>query len=125
MTDKEEQIQDELSRTYLDITKGGSMFDNIDTFVALSRRNTSVKEVELFPFDIDVGNYDFWDKVGEILGNFMELQTINFHFLPDGLDEAHRPDWEILTRILQHLRRKVALYSSSMDCDAETEESKI
>jgi hypothetical protein len=39
--------------------------------------------VELYPlFDIDAENYEFWDKVGQIVGNLTELETINFHFPP-------------------------------------------
>jgi hypothetical protein len=69
MEDKEKQIRDELSRSrgYLEIAKEYPfMFDNIDSFVALSRENTSVKYVDLFPFDSDPGNYEFWVKSSEI-----------------------------------------------------------
>jgi hypothetical protein len=37
------------------------MFDNIDSFVAMSRENTSVTIVKLYPFDSDAGDYEFWD----------------------------------------------------------------
>jgi hypothetical protein len=52
--------------------KGRSfMVDNIDSFVARILR--SVQEVKLYPFHNDAGNYEFWDKVGAIVGNLMEL----------------------------------------------------
>lgn len=51
---------------------------------------------------------------GSNRGNFMELHSLSIHFLPDG-DEAHIPDWEILTRILRKLRRKVGLCSITVD----------
>jgi hypothetical protein len=125
MEDELQQIRDELSRQYMIIAKGAPF--NIDSFVARTRENTSVHTVELYPFDSDAGNYEFWDKMGQIVGNLMELQTLNIHFLPyaessDYRDEAHVPDWEILTRILRHLRRKIVLSSSIEDYDAESEE---
>jgi hypothetical protein len=58
------------------------MFDNIDSFVTLSRENSSVIDVMLYPFDVDAGNYDFWDKAGQIVGNLMELRIVNIFFLP-------------------------------------------
>jgi hypothetical protein len=117
MEDEEEQIRDELSRQYMIIAKGAPF--NIDSFVTLSRENTSVHTVELYPFDNDAGNYEFWDKMGEIVGNLTELQTLNIHFLPyseseDG-GEALRADWKILVRILRYLRHKVTLCSVT-DC---------
>jgi hypothetical protein len=107
-----QRIPEYLSESDLEITKGRSfLFDNIDSFVALSRENTCVKEVDLYPFDSDLGNYEVWDKVGQMVGNLTELQTIAIHFDSDryGNWENCSPDWEILTRILRYLRRKVAL----------------
>jgi hypothetical protein len=72
------------------------MFDNIGSFVAPSRDNASVKRVHLYPFDTNAGNYEFWDKVGQIVGNIRELLTLSIQF--NG-DEARMPHWEILTRI--------------------------
>jgi hypothetical protein len=113
---KEKQVRDELSKIVLEIAKENAfMFDNIDSFVALSRENFIVTEVMLYPFDSDAGNYENWDKVGEIIGNIVKLQTLSIQFLPyndndeDAGDRA-RPDWEILTRILRKLRRKVAIF---------------
>jgi hypothetical protein len=81
MEDIKERIRFELSESYLEITKEDpSMFDNIDSFVALSRENTRVQLVVLYPFDSDPGNYEVWDKVGQMVGNLMELQRINIHF---------------------------------------------
>jgi hypothetical protein len=52
MEDEENQIRAELSRDCLEITmEKSSMFDNVDSFVALSRENTTIKAVELYPFD--------------------------------------------------------------------------
>jgi hypothetical protein len=95
MKDEEEQIRDKLSGSILsiDISREDSLiFDNIDTFVALSRDNNSVESVDLYPFDSDAGNYEFWDKVCQIVGNFMELQSIDiFLFRSEYGDEAPSP----------------------------------
>jgi hypothetical protein len=127
MVDKERQIRDKLSRTYLHITKEVSfMFENIDSFVALSRENTSVATVGVYQFDSAPGNYEFWDKVGQIVGNLMELRLINIHFLPYLDDENHRdetrgPDWETLNRILPYIQQKIALRLYGGDNDEEVE----
>jgi hypothetical protein len=125
MEDQDERIWDELSRLNLDITKGNSfMFNNVDSFVALSRDNTSVQVVELFPFDRDVGNYELWDKVGQIAGNLKELHTVTIHPYTDDDDDDNdiMPDWEILTRILRYLRHKVKLYLTAEDGEVEFED---
>jgi hypothetical protein len=127
--DEDHYFRGRLSSDFLQIEKEDSLlFENIDTFVTLSRQNTSLTEVELYPFDSDAGNYEFWDKVGQIVGNLLELQTLNIHFLPsnnygddDDGDEARIPDWEILTQILPYLWHKVALCACTGDDDAEVE----
>ena len=101
------------------------MFDNIDSFLARSQDNTSVKYMVLYPFDSDPGTYELWDKVGQMVGNFTELKAIVIHFLPHPDEDdgtIHRPDWETLTRILPYVRHKVALWLSAEDYDAEVEE---
>jgi hypothetical protein len=125
MEDVKKRIRDELGEPELEIAKGRSfLFDNIDSFVALSRDNTSVVEVELFPFDIDAGNYEFWDKVGQMVRNLTELDALTIHFdsARYGNWENCSPDWEILSRILRYLRRTVKLWSTGDDYYAEAEE---
>jgi hypothetical protein len=120
--ENEQQIRNELSMdySYLRIRKGRPlMYQNIDSFVALSRENTSVTSVELYGvYDNNVGNYEFWDKVGQMVGNLIELKTLQIYLQPhleeeeddDDGDEARIPDWEILNRILPYLRHKVSLF---------------
>jgi hypothetical protein len=127
MEDEEQQIRDELSRSYLEITEEESfMFENIDSFVALSRENTSVTEVGLYPFGFARGNDEFWDKVGQIVGNLMKLKVITIYFLPCTVDdeegEARMPDWEKLTRIWSYVQHKISLRSNTDDCDAGVED---
>jgi hypothetical protein len=87
--------------------------------------------VAVYPFDSAPGNYEFWDnKVGEIVGNLMELKSIIINFLPytddndddNNGDEARMPDWETLSRSLRCLRRKISLFFSEEDNDTEVEE---
>jgi hypothetical protein len=125
---EEDRIRDFLSDSDLAISKGGLfMFDNIDSFVALSRENTSVGTVALYPFDSDAGSYEFWDKVGQMVGNLTDLQMINISFLPyddveDDGDEARMHDWEIISRIMRYLQHKVTVCSSIEDYHPEAEE---
>jgi hypothetical protein len=133
----EDRIRDELSQDYLNIKKENSfMFDNIDSFVTLSRENTNVKAVELYLFDSHPGNYELWDKVGRIVENLTEVHTLSIHSHTetepdddddeddesDDGDEAPMPDWEILTRILPYLRRKVELYLSTEESTDDDDE---
>ena len=129
MEDKKEQVRDQLSRRELLLSKGlnSFMFDNIDFFVALSRDNTTVDEVDFYPFDNDARDYKFWDKVGQIVGNLVELMVIHIHFVPypdddDNRGEARVPDWETLTRILPFLRQKVMLQPNTAGYNAEVED---
>ncbi len=92
MEDEEQQIRDELSRDCLGLSKYSLMFDNIYSFVALSQDNTSVTTVRLYPYDSAPGNYEFWDIVGEIVGNLMELHAIVINFLPHLDDEGNNYD---------------------------------
>jgi hypothetical protein len=122
---KRQLILDELGEDCLEIAKEGSfMFENIDSFVALSRENTSVGKVVLYPYDSAMGKH--WDKVGEIVGNLKELKVITIDFLPCTVDdeegEARMPDWEKLTRILSCVQHKISLRSKTDDCDAGVED---
>jgi hypothetical protein len=113
----------------LHLAEGNSfLFDNIDSIVALSRESNVIKEVELYPFDSDAGDYKFWDKVGQIVGNLMELEMLGINLRPyiesddDDNDDGDAPDWEILTRILPYLRRNVELSSSTENYDVFPDE---
>jgi hypothetical protein len=108
--------------------EGSFMFDGIDYYVtALSRDNTSVKEVQLRPCMGSVGDFcEVWNKVGEIVGNLMELKAINIHSIPypvyDYLDETPSPDWETLTLTLQDVQHKITLSSSAEGYDEYDED---
>jgi hypothetical protein len=74
----------------------------VDSFVALSQGNDTIKRVRLHLHDIDPGNYELWDKVGQGVGNLKSLSVLGIYF-------DSRADWEILARILPHIQSKIEL----------------
>jgi hypothetical protein len=80
-------------------------FYQIDSFVALSRGNDTIEIVYLFPYDVDPGNYEVWDKVGQGVGNLKSLALLK-PCINNRFDEAN---WEILARILPHIQNKIEL----------------
>jgi hypothetical protein len=126
--EKRQRIRFELDYGYLCIAEDHSlMFENIDSFVALSRENDSVKEVGLHPFHSNAGNYEFWDKTGQIVGNLIKLDTIVINIClyaddDNNGDEARMPDWETLARILPYLQHKIELFWSIFNRDVEVED---
>jgi hypothetical protein len=88
----EKQIRDEPTWCHMNnVAKGRRpfLFQNIDSFVMLSKDNTSVKFVELYPFDGfdgDAGNFEFgrkwvkwwkisWSSKGSVFVFFAVLMT--------------------------------------------------
>jgi hypothetical protein len=126
MEDGEQHIRDELSNEHLLLMKGQHpfmTFDNIDSYVALSRGNTSTELVMLYPFDSAPGNYEFWDKVGQMVGNLTELQMIVIKFNNVFGDGARMLDWQTLALILRYLQQKVWLVLPEANIHAEVEDS--
>jgi hypothetical protein len=81
------------------------VFAEVDSFVAQSHGNTSIKHVFLRPYDADPGIYELWDKVGQGVGNLKYLSVLRI-CLRHSLGE---PDWEILARILSPIQNKIEL----------------
>jgi hypothetical protein len=107
MTDKE-KLRGALCRDHLHLEMShdyAMVFAEIDSFVALSQGNTSIKSVELRPYNVDPGNYELWEKVVQGIGNLKSLDSL-WIYLIDSLGE---PDWEILARILPHIQNKITL----------------
>jgi hypothetical protein len=55
--------------------------------------------VELYPFDSEPGNYEFWTKCSQIV-EISRSSMIIIHFFPILVMTGyfiHRPDWEIIT----------------------------
>jgi hypothetical protein len=95
----------------LDISKNsGKIFNQVDSFVALSQGNDTVRCVTLSPYDVDSGNYELWDKVGQGVGNLKYLGILNIYFC----NSLGEPDWEVLARILPHIQSKMGYESGGV-----------
>jgi hypothetical protein len=89
--------------------------DHIDCFVSQSEGNASVEYVMFYPCAYNGQNDDVWDKVGQAIGNLQALGKLRFSNHTFHEDEVVRiPDWEILARILSHVRRRIALSVSNI-----------
>jgi hypothetical protein len=96
--------------------------NHIDCFVNQSQGNESIEEVGVYPYSVDGHDYYVWDKVGQAIGNLQALEWlyIYYHDEGDSSDEDDDavvapvpiPDWEILARILRHVRQNVTLVIS-------------
>jgi hypothetical protein len=89
----------------------------VDSFVALSQGNDTVGRVRLHPHDIDPGNYELWDKVGQGVGNLKSLSVLSI-YLNNSLGET---DWEILARILPHIKSMIKLQFVNGDIETTEE----
>jgi hypothetical protein len=100
------------------------ILDHIDCFVSQSRGSESrVRQVFLFPHAFHGHDDDIWDKVGQGIGNLQTLGCliISNHKYRDDNDEVPIPSWDILARILSHVRQKVKLVLSKSDLRAVEE----
>jgi hypothetical protein len=111
MEDTLEKIRKWLGRyasSYLDKSRDDAgIFEAVDSFVELSQGNTSVREVFVWPYDEDVGNYELWDKVGQGVGNLKSLKSLGITLDNEG--DGSEPDWEILARVLRHVSHDINL----------------
>jgi hypothetical protein len=80
----------------------------IDSFVSQSRGNVNVTEVYLHPYEFGDQDDEFWDKVGQALGNLQSLETIHIYNTYCD-EETPLPDCEMLVRILSHVRQRITL----------------
>jgi hypothetical protein len=103
---------------YLSKSVGAYFFRKVDSFVTQSRRNYRVNEVTLCPYfdddDHEVGgvrNYEIWDKIGQGVANLEGIKTFQIHLYRLKAGEHHNgdPDWEIVARILSHVRSHIEL----------------
>jgi hypothetical protein len=76
-----------LRKDYLNMTKLNDyykFFAEIDSFVAQSRGNDTIICVNLSPYDdddVDPGDYEIWDKVGQGVGNLGSLDELRYAFV--------------------------------------------
>jgi hypothetical protein len=89
--------------------------DHIDCFVSQSRDNERVRKVFLNPFAFYGQDDGFWDKVGQAIGNLQALERLficnhhDNHYTRDDEEVVPIPHWEILARILSHVRQKITV----------------
>jgi hypothetical protein len=110
-------IHDLLDRRNLKLGKHSIplILNGIDSFASQSQANEIVRKVTLYPYSL-VGQDDaFWDRVGQAVGNLQAVDRIDISSTrnchdDDGDDEdAPTPNWEILARILSHVRQSITL----------------
>jgi hypothetical protein len=88
------------------------VFSDIDSFVKLSQGNTSITEVDFYPYDKE-GDDALWEKVGEGLANLKSLERLTIYFEEE--DEANadeptpRPDLGTLAIVLPYLRQELVV----------------
>jgi hypothetical protein len=96
---------------------------HIDYFVSQSRGNESIKRVYLSRYAFNGHDDAVWDKFGQAVGNLHSLKavhisTIDYHDEDNEGSDADEdeveppgpiPDWEILARILRHVRQNVTV----------------
>jgi hypothetical protein len=103
------------------------ILNHIDDFLSQSQGNESIEEVALFPCLV-AGHLDddAWDKFGQAIGNLqglklLHIRTPNYHEdddsdCDDEIGGVPIPDWDILARILSHVRQSITL---TITLDAE------
>jgi hypothetical protein len=90
------------------------ILNHIDYFINQSRCNERVQEVYLSLYLLVGQDIEVWDKVGQAVGNLQALSCIhisthNYEYHYDGNEEVPITDWEILARILSHVRQRITL----------------
>jgi hypothetical protein len=101
------------------------ILNHIDCFVSLSRGNESIEQVNLLPYAFIAMDDDAWDKLGRAIGrNFHALETLDIstsrgHDDRDEVPPIPIPNWEILERILRHVRQKVGVRIDDFEWDVE------
>jgi hypothetical protein len=115
---KDEEYRDQyFSYAFLSLDSTSWISRHIDCFVSQSRGNRSVKEVCFYPYIFTGHDNEFWDKVGQAIGNLQELKTIYISCArknDDGTDVSI-PDWGELARILSHVRQKIRITLTGLD----------
>jgi hypothetical protein len=99
------------------------ILNHIDCFVSQSRGNAVVV---FYPFAVDGQDDEVWDKVGEAIGNLQVLKSLGISTYDSDdydYDEYEQlvlnSKWEILARILSHVRQNVGINLDEHDLAVE------
>jgi hypothetical protein len=68
--------------------------------------------VEFYGYSGNVQDDEVWDKVGQAIGNLQALESL--HIVPNHGEVLPPSDWEILARILSHVRQKIEVNISDV-----------
>jgi hypothetical protein len=82
------------------------VLNNIDCFVRQSEGNKRVEKLTFYPCVVDGQGDEVWDKLGQAIGNLQGLKMLT---IGNGYLDSPILDWEILARILSHVRQRIAL----------------
>jgi hypothetical protein len=97
---------------FLDDQSMDWILDHIDCFDRQARLNESIQEVLYLGYSGDEQDDEVWDKVGKAIGNLQALETL--HICPkcddDEDEDIPASDWDILARILSHVRQKIEVH---------------
>ena len=87
---------------------------NIDGFNRQAQLDESIIEVHFNVYSVNKQGDEVWDKLGQAIGKLQALKTFyirpNYDEVDDGDPDAEdifTSDWEILARILSHVRQKI------------------
>jgi hypothetical protein len=135
-TEIQEFVRDQLLENDTLTLDGHSHYlisNHIDYFVSQSRGNERLQEVSLYLYTLNSrDDGEFWDKVGQAVGNLQALERLIYvtpeygYHVADADDEVvvPIPDSEIIARILSHVRQKITLEVTSHDSVWHAEESR-
>jgi hypothetical protein len=86
------------------------ILNHVDCFVSQSRDNISIEKVVLCPYSVNAQDYEVWDKLGRAVSNLKALKKvcIGKYYTED--EDLCIVDWEIVARILSHVRQRITLY---------------
>jgi hypothetical protein len=99
------------------------ILSHTDCFISQCRGNDSIEIVFLYPYAFDGQDDEVLDRVGLAIGNLQALKNLIIctHKYRDDTDysndddneevvpRASIPDWEIVARILSHVRQSVTI----------------
>jgi hypothetical protein len=87
------------------------ILNDIDCFVSQSRGNETIEILALYPGAFNGNDDNFWDKLGQAIDNLQALGILRIYLVGDDHDDdlivVPTHCWEILARILSHVRQEV------------------
>jgi hypothetical protein len=87
---------------------------HLDCFFVQARYNESVDEVHYYGYSGDYQGNEVWDKLGQAIGNLHVLKKLYISIEYDEDEDVNTCDWEILARVLSHVRQKIGVNINDM-----------